>query len=306
MKHEPVLLQEVLTGLNLQAGETVLDATLNRAGHAIELAKQVGETGLLVGIDADQNAIAEAKVNLEKAGTRAKIILLNSNFRNLAELLAREKIEKLDAALFDLGLSSQQLEESGRGFSFQKTDEKLLMTFASPNSASPEEELTATEVLNHWQEETLADVIYAYGEERFAKRIAREIVAQRQNKKLETVADLLAVISQAVPAWYKSKARKLHFATKTFQALRIVVNDELGALKAGLNAVWEKLDEKNGRLAVISFHSLEAKIVKDFYKNKVQNKTGKILTKHAIKPTRTETLQNPRSRSAQLRIIKKI
>ncbi|MEK7650536.1 MAG: 16S rRNA (cytosine(1402)-N(4))-methyltransferase RsmH [Patescibacteria group bacterium] len=300
MKHDPVLLQEVLTGLNLQAGETVLDATLNRAGHAVELAKQVGKTGTVVGIDADKNAIAEAKINLEKANTGAKIILLNSNFRNLAELLEQAGINKLDAALFDLGLSSQQLEESGRGFSFQKLDEKLLMSF----SENPE--LTASEVVNHWREETLSDVIYAYGEERFAKRIAREIVAQRQNKKIETVADLLEIIRNAVPAWYRSKARKLHFATKTFQALRIVVNDELGALKAGLDAVWQKLDEKNGRLAVISFHSLEAKIVKDFYKAKAEENSGEILTKHAVKPARAETLQNPRSRSAQLRIIKKI
>lgn len=303
MKHEPVLLQEVLTGLALQTGETVLDATLNRAGHAVELAKKVGKTGVVIGIDADSVALTEAREVLKRAGVSAKVILLNGNFGNLDALLASVNVEKLDAALFDLGLSSQQLAESGRGFSFQRSDEKLLMTFAVEGGESA---LTANEMLNHWREETLADIIYAYGDERFAKRIARMIVERRKEKKLETVGELVELIKRAVPAWYRSDARRLHFATKTFQALRMAVNDELGALRAGLDAVWKKLDKRDGRLAVISFHSLEAKIVKDFSQERAREKTGEILTKHAIKPSRSEVLQNPRSRSAQLRIIRKI
>jgi 16S rRNA (cytosine1402-N4)-methyltransferase len=205
----------------------------------------------------------------------------------------------VDAVLADLGLSSEQLAESHRGFSFQG-DEPLGMTLSSRPVPGA---LTAYEVVNFWREPTLADVIYGYGEERFARRIAKAIVLARAAKPLETTGQLVEVIKTAVPARYHGHRR--HFATKTFQALRIAVNDELGALQNGLGSTWQRLNQ-SGRVAVITFHSLEARAVKRFCRERVAAAEAEMITKHAIRPTRSELLRNPRARSAQLRIIRKI
>lgn len=295
--HKPVLLQEVLEGLGPQAGETVLDLTVNRGGHSLALCQALSSTGQLVGIDADSEALREAARNLRACP--CLVTLLEGNFRQLDELLRVAGIGQVDVILADLGLSSQQLDSAGRGFSFSR-EEPLGMTF---NPKPEPGALSAFEIVNFWQEESLADVIYAYGEERFAKRIARMIVQARQSTPISTTTQLAEIIRQAVPSWYAHGKR--HPATKTFQALRITVNDELGALKDGLNAAWLRL-KTGGRLGVISFHSLEARIVKEFYRAREAEGAGEILTSHAIKPTRAETLENPRARSAQLRIIKKL
>lgn len=297
MTHRPVLLQEVINGLNVKPGEIVLDLTINRGGHSLALCRAMGADGHLIGVDADEKALNEAKVNLQTCACPVDLVL--GNFRNLAQLLESVNVNKVDVILGDLGLSSQQLGDPEKGFSFQINSPLTMTLDAKPNADS----LTAYEIVNSWQEETLADIIYAYGQERFARKIAQAIVLARGNTPIKTTGELVSVIQNAIPARYQRGKR--HFATKTFQALRIAVNDELGALETVLPLAWEKLN-LNGRLAIITFHSLEARIVKNFFRQLVANQAGEILTKHAIKPSREESLTNPRSRSAQLRIIKKI
>jgi 16S rRNA (cytosine1402-N4)-methyltransferase len=226
------------------------------------------------------------------------VSLVNKNFRQLDEALGELGVKWIDAALFDLGLSSDQLETSGRGFSFQD-DEPLAMSFGDPSVPG---RLTAKEIVNHWREESLADVIYGYGEETFARRIAKAIVAARRHAPLETTSQLVEVIRGAVPGWYTH--RRLNPATKTFQALRIATNDELGALREALPKVWESL-APGGRLAIISFHSLEARILKEQFRLWVASGAGKLIAKKPILPSREEAVANPRSRSAQLRLIQK-
>jgi 16S rRNA (cytosine1402-N4)-methyltransferase len=294
--HVPVLLQSTIELLEVKEGDNFVDATLGLGGHSSEIAKSLGKSGLLVGLDADTNLLAKAKDNLKSLPCQT--IFINTNFRHLAEALDKEGIAKVDAILFDLGLNSEHFDLSGRGFTFQK-DEPLLMTL-SPEIT--EETLTAREIVNTWAEESLADIIYGYGEERLSRRIAKVIVEARAKKPIETTFDLVEVIKTAMPA--SRLHGKTNFATKTFQALRITVNDEIGALKEGLAGAWEKLDS-DGRLAVISFHSLEARTVKNFFKEKVAIGEGSLVNKKAIAPNREEELSNPRSRSAQLRVIKK-
>jgi len=295
--HVPVLLQSTIESLGVAKGETVVDATLGLAGHAREIAKLLGEKGTLIGLDADRELLTKAKHNLEDIDCQK--IFINSNFRNLKQEFDQRDIEKVDAILFDLGLNSEHFDSSGRGFTFQK-DEPLLMTLVTDITEST---LTAKEIVNTWAEESLADIIYGYGEERLSRKIAKAIVETRKIKPINTTFDLVEVIKTAMPAGRIHG--KIHFATKTFQALRITVNDELGALREGLAGAWDKLSI-DGRLAVISFHSLEARIVKDFYKEKVKLGRGQLVTKKAVKPSREEELSNPRSRSAQLRVIRKI
>lgn len=297
VEHQPVLLQEVIAGLAPRPGETVLDATVNRGGHAREICRMLAAHGRLIGLDADRAALAEARENMKLCP--CPVTLVEGNFRSAALLLEQAGLEQIDAALFDLGFSSQQLEKSGRGFSFGR-DEPLVMTFqAGPAPGT----LTADQIINGWSEIHLADIIYGFGGEKFARRIAAAIVARRQTSPIAGTADLVAVIGAAVPRWYRIRRR--HFATKTFQALRLAVNDELGALKSGLEGVWPRL-RRGGRLGVITFHSLEAKIVKGFYRQRVEAGDGELLNRHAIRSSRAELIANPHSRSAQLRLIKKI
>lgn len=295
--HVPVLLQSIIELLNVKEGDTVVDATLGLAGHASVIAKSLGKKGILIGFDADASLLLKAKNNL--ANEACQTIFINTNFRNIESALDSRNIEKVDAILFDLGLNSEHFDLSGRGFTFQK-DEPLLMTL---KSEIDEETLTAKEIVNTWAEESLADIIYGYSEERLSRRIAKAIVEARTEKPIETSFELVAVIKKAMPS-----ARlhgKTHFATKTFQALRITVNDEIGALKEGLSGAWNKLDH-GGRMAVISFHSLEARTVKNFFKQQVAEGSGRLINKKAIAPDREEEIDNPRSRSAQLRVIEKI
>ena len=295
--HIPVLLNKVINFLNLKEGDTVIDATINKAGHSKEICKQIGEMGTLIGIDLDQKSLDEAGRELEHS--KCEVILQKNNFRNLDKVLEKVGIKKVNAILFDLGFSSNQMNKSGRGFSFQK-DEPLLMTFKENPT---EEDLTAREIVNNWEENSIADILYGYGEEKFSRQIARKIVEIRKEKQIETTMDLVKIIEKTIPNWYKHK--KIHFATKTFQALRITVNDEIDALKEGLNKALNIL-RKEGRVAVISFHSIEDRIVKQFFRNKKEEGVGAIITKKPIISNRDEILKNPRSRSAKLRIFQKV
>jgi len=290
--HTAVLLHEVIEGLGTP--RVYLDGTLGGAGHALAMAKHTKGKLAIIGFDRDAAAITRAQALLE--GKAEKVILEHTDFRNIDHVLDAYSIKEVDAILLDLGISSDELDVSGRGFSFLK-DEPLFMTMGNPK----DHVFTAKDIVNTWEEETIADVIFGYGEERYARRIARTIVNYRQKKSIETTFELCEIIKMSVPGMYRHS--KIHPATRTFQALRIAVNDELGALKTGLRAGYDRL-ASGGRMAVISFHSLEDRIVKDF--NKARAVEGAvIITKKPITPCPEERAVNPRSRSAKLRILLK-
>ena len=295
MDHVPVLLHESIEGLNLKAGDTVVDATLGAGGHSSAIAKEFGKAVRIVGFDLDADALKLAEASVKKAG--GKLVPIHANFRTIAASLAMAGITEIDGALFDLGISSMEIGQSGRGFSFQY-DEPLLMTLENPIT---EETLTAREVVNSLPERELADIIYKYGEERYSRQIAKVISVMRRRKKIETSAELAAIVADSVPGSYKNG--RINPATKTFQALRIYVNDELGAVDEGIRGAWSLL-KPGGRLAVITFHSLEDRIVKNLFKE-LSKKDGSLITKKPIPPSRAEVIANRRSRSAKLRIIEK-
>lgn len=297
MIHESVLLKEVIDGLDLHTGETYLDATSGSGGHLEAVAQRFGGKVFLVGIDADETSLEITRERLALSNTTAKLVELN--FRDIDQVLRSVEMPQPDKILFDLGWSSDQFEVGGRGFSFQK-DEPLLMTFKKKIN---EEDTTAYDVVNKWSEESLADVIYGYGEERYARKIAKAIVTEREKKPINSSLELVEIIKSAVPIFYRFG--RLHPATRTFQAIRIAVNDELKALETGLAKAFEIL-KPGGRLAVISFHSLEDRIVKNFFKTKKEEGLGELITKKPIVPSEVEIAKNPRSRSAKLRIIQKI
>jgi 16S rRNA (cytosine1402-N4)-methyltransferase len=295
--HKTVLLQESVDGLAIQKGDVVVDGTLGGGGHSEEIARRFGAGITLVGIDMDEKAIRRASERISKVTPHTHFV--KDNFRNIKKVLKLAHLNKVDRILLDIGLSSDQFEVSGRGFSFKK-DEPLLMTFSDdPKSHT----FTAWTIVNEWAEESIADVIYGYGEEQFSRRIAKMIVEEREHRSIDTTFELVHIIESAVPFFYRKG--KIHPATKTFQALRIAVNDELGALKEGIADGFDALSP-NGRLAVISFHSLEDRIVKQYFKKLKDDEKGALVTKKAIIPTQEETKENPRARSAKLRIIQKI
>ncbi len=291
--HESVLLNEVIEGLDLQAGDVVVDGTLGRAGHSFAAIKKQPNI-FLVGIDRDEDALTESQAKLDASGGTFK--LFKGNFSHIEKFLKEAGKEKADKIMLDLGVSSPHFDSSGRGFSF-KNDEPLMMTMEKNPG---EDSFNARDIVNGWTEEDIANVIYAYGEERYARRIAKKIIETRELKTIETTHELVRVIESAVPGMYKHG--KIHPATKTFQALRIAVNDELGSLKSVLSKAFDLLSE-NGRIAVISFHSLEDRIVKIAMKEWEANGYGRQATKKPIVPSDEEMKRNPRSRSSKLRIF---
>lgn len=293
--HTPVLLHEAIFGLDPRPGEIIVDGTLGAGGHAAALAERIGKRGTLVGIDLDEEAILRSRKTL--SGFKGKLNLVCGNFRNLGDILAKLKIAKVDKILLDLGISSYHLESSGRGFSFKK-DEPLKMTLGEKS----EQLFTAYEIVNEWDEENISEILRVYGDEKYSARIARAITTKRKSKQIKTSSELAEIVRKAVPSFVLRK--KIHPATKTFQAIRIAVNDELGALKQGLSEGVEHL-KKGGRIAVISFHSLEDRIVKRFFKEMSAQSEIKILTKRPIVPSSEEIERNPRGRSAKLRTAEK-
>ncbi|MCX6703589.1 MAG: 16S rRNA (cytosine(1402)-N(4))-methyltransferase RsmH [Candidatus Zambryskibacteria bacterium] len=296
MIHRSVLLQEVIKGLDIQPGDVVVDGTLGNGGHTKAIADMFGTSIKQIGIDLDQDALDRSKERL--ADTTCDMTYVLGSFRNIDEHMAALGQETVNKVLLDIGLSSNQLEESGRGFAF-RSDEPLKMTFKKELG---EEEYDAHTIVNTWDEDSLRTIIRSYGEERFAGRIARGIVRTRELSPIGTTTDLVNVILASTPRFYHHG--KTHPATRTFQALRITVNDEIYALEEGLEKSFALLAPK-GRLAIISFHSLEDRLVKEHFKSLEAAKQGIRITKKPITPKDEEVYENPRSRSAKLRIIEK-
>jgi len=294
LRHDTVLLEESVDALEITAGDTVVDATLGGAGHFRRMLSKLDATGTLVGIDADADALLRTQEVVDEVppAIRPTVHLLNGNFRDLESLLAEKGIVP-DKVLFDLGWSAFHLSR-GRGFSFQ-VDEPLLMTYGEP-----EEGTTAGDLVNHLSEASLADILWSLGEERFAKSIAKSIVSIREENPIETTFDLVAAVNAGTPSWYKN--RRINPATKTFQALRIAANDELGALRDGLAAAM-RLVPAGGRVAVISFHSIEDRIVKTMLREALAEGKGTLPHRKPVVPSSEETRKNPRSRSAKLRVF---
>lgn len=295
--HQSVLLKEGVDGLSLKKGDVVVDGTLGAGGHTEEILNRFGKDIKVIAFDLDHDAIERSKARLGEENSN--VTFVENNFRNIDTELSKLNIEKVNGIILDLGFSSDQLELSERGFSFQK-DEPLIMTLRTKPT---EDEFTAYDIVNNWAEEDIANVLYGYGEERFARRIAREIVEARETSPIKTTFDLVKIVENAVPAFYRLS--RINPATKTFQALRIATNGELEALKEVLEKGF-KLLEIGGHFSIITFHSLEDRIVKNFFKNLDKENLGEMSFKKPILPSEEELLKNKRARSAKLRIIKKI
>ncbi len=293
--HVPVLLKEAIDFLNVRRGGTYIDATVGLGGHSYEIAKRLGAPGHLIGLDKDPAALERAAVRLRPAGSGEAdwpdIELRQASFASLAE--ARSPMA--DGLLADIGLSSLQLSDATRGFSFQ-ADGPLDMRM------DPQSERTAEQVVNHLDERELADVIYEFGEERRSRRIARAIVRSRPIRSTAHLADVISAAARPM----NSEQRRIHPATRTFQALRIFVNRELDDLRALLEAA-PRILKPGGRVVVISFHSLEDRIVKDaFREGAIKDKHFRILTKKPVTASEEEQDRNPRARSAKLRAAEKV
>lgn len=311
-RHTPVLLAEVTQHLSLHPGSIVVDCTLGGAGHARHFAALIAPTGILVGIDQDDSALEAASVALRLGQqTPAKTILLKGNFGDLDDLLVEAGVPYVDAVLMDLGVSSHQIDVPDRGFSF-KANAPLDMRM-DPGKQT----LSAAEVIAHYNEADLTRIFRDYGEERWASRIAAFITAARARRPIATTGDLVDIIKAAIPA--SARRSGGHPAKKVFQALRIEVNDELGALERGLEAAIRWLSPK-GRIAVISYHSLEDRIAKRIFSQAATGCTCppdlpvctcgnepvlRIVTRRAVVPSADEIEENPRSRSAKLRVAEK-
>ena len=294
--HKPVLLQEVLHLLEPQPGEWIVDGTVGSGGHAEALAQAVGPEGKLIGIDQDPTSIERA---IERLKYFPWVILRISNFIHLTKILSELNLNEVHAVLLDVGFSSDQMSESSRGFSFDQNgplDMRL----------GPEAQFTAAEIVNEWPQEELEKIFWEYGEEAGSRRFAQSIVDARRKKTIVTTYDLVEVLAGPKAYWKPGKkvGGKRHFATRVFQALRIAVNQELENLRQGLQEAWTVL-KPGGRLGVITFHSLEDRIVKYQFREWQTGRVGECINKKPIVPTREEQRMNRRSRSAKLRGIQK-
>ena len=288
MLHKPVLIKEVLRYLDPKPNENFVDCTVGQGGHAKLILEKTNPDGKVLAIDWDEGQIENSKSVLAQFGQR--IIFENNSYANLNEILKRLQFKKISGILLDLGYSSWQMEQAGKGFSFL-SDEPLDMRYSHQNN------LTAKKIINDYSVYELEKIIREFSQERFARQIAREIESHRIKKPIETTQELKSIIEKVV-----YQKGKISPATRTFQALRIAVNGELENLKSFLPQAIENLESK-ARLAVISFHSLEDKIVKDFFRQKEKEGMVKILTKKPIEAESEELARNPRARSAKLRVI---
>lgn len=284
--HKPVLLKEVIEYLNPQPGQNFIDCTVGEAGHSSAILEKTEPEGKVLGIDIDYESLKRIK---DAKG----LVLARGNFKDLKKIAEENNFNKVDGVLFDLGLSSWQIEESGKGFTFKK-DEPLTMILNGGQV------VTAQEIINTWPEESLLEIFKKYGEERFARKIVQKIVRQRGLSPIKTTLQLFEIIKKSVPYFKTRRGNIIRVAARIFQALRIVVNDELENLKKGLEQTVQ-ISNKGGRIVVISFHSLEDGIVKRFFKEKEKQGILQILTEKPITAGEAENKANSRSRSAKLR-----
>lgn len=322
--HIPVMLKEILEYLDPKPGQYFIDCTLGGGGYTMVIAERIKESGRVLAIDLDETAINNFQLTINNYELK-NVVLVNNNFKNLKEIVVKYfvKNQKFSGIVFDLGLSSAQLDDKSRGFSF-KSDAPLDMNYESEimnqelgirnQELGMNQKITVEKIINQWRESELIKIIKEYGEERCAKSIAREIVKFRKLKPIKTTGQLVEIIKNAVPKNYEHY--RIHPATRTFQALRIASNNELENFKIALPQALELL-QPGGRIVVISFHSLEDRIVKQFFKQESKECICpseipicrcdhqiklKIITKKVVRPSAEEVLKNPRARSAKMRV----
>ena len=306
-KHKPVLLEECIENLNINPDGIYVDGTLGGAGHSFEIAKRLSSKGMLIGIDRDEDALKAAKEKLKEFNN---VQYVHGNHDEIKEILEQLGIDGVDGVLLDLGVSSYQLDERNRGFSYMSEDSVLDMRMDRTQN------LTARDIVNNYSELELANIIFEYGEDKFARSIAKKICEYRENKIIETTGELVKIIETAVPGYAKKDG---HPAKKTFQAIRIEVNDEIKPLYNTINNTIDILNTK-GRLCVITFHSLEDRAVKKAFQEANGKCTcppdlpycicgakskGKIITRKPIIPTDAEKEENSRAKSAKLRVFER-
>ena len=306
-KHKPVMLEECIQGLNIKPDGIYVDGTMGGAGHSIQIINKLSKNGILIGIDRDEEALKAARENLKEF---QNVKYVYGNHDEIEEILENLGIEEVDGILLDLGVSSYQLDERERGFSYLGNNELDMRMDKTQN-------LTAKEVVNNYPEEKLANIIYEYGEERFSRQIAKNVCIYRKTKEIETTEELVQIIEKSMPAFAKKDG---HPAKRTFQAIRIEVNDEIKPLYETVRKCIKHL-KTGGRLAIITFHSLEDRSVKNAYVDAQGKCTcpkdlpycvcgavseGKIINKKPIIATKEEQEENSRSKSAKLRIFEKI
>ncbi len=307
-KHISVLLHESVEALNIKPDGIYADGTMGGGGHSEQIVQKLGDSGMLIGIDRDTEALAASQKRLS---SYSNVRYVHSNYKEIKDILSSLDVDKLSGAVLDLGVSSYQLDCRERGFSYME-DAPLDMRM------NPEDSLSAYDVINTYSEEELAKIFFAYGEEKFSRKIARIIAERRQNKPIETTLELVDIIKAAIPEKFRQKGS--HPAKRVFQAVRIEVNGELRDLKGALDDFFDSL-EKGGRLAVITFHSLEDRIVKNAFNEYATGCTcpkdfpicvcgktprGKVITRKPILPGQEEYDNNKRSKSAKLRIVEKL
>jgi 16S rRNA (cytosine1402-N4)-methyltransferase len=288
--HEPVLLEETIDYLNLGdgRGKCVIDATLDGGGHATALRERLPDVKIF-GIELDPVMVEELELD-------PSITVINDSYANIKNIVNQYNL-KPNGVYFDLGVSSWHYESSSRGFTFQK-DQPLDMRFNPDKQAT-----SALDIVNKYTQAELEEILIKYGEEQFAKEISESINKKRKSKPIITTLELVEAVGRAVPEWYKHK--KINFATKTFQAIRVEVNDEINTIRAGVEGAMEVL-VPGGRLIVISFQGLEDKTVKEIFKQKAKEGVIKFVTKDTIKPRWNEVVKNPRARSAKMKIVEKL
>ena len=290
VEHKPVMASEVIAYLNLKPGSIIVDATVGTAGHALKILEKISPGGRLIGVDRDKDSLAISEERLKDF--KNNVALVHSDFRYLDNILAEFKIKNVDGILFDLGLSSYQLETWERGFSF-RYDAPLDMRMDQTSYIS------AYDLVNNLTEKEISNILWSFGQERWHNRIARYLVRERLRGPITTTNQLRDIVMKAIG--YRFSRQRIHPATRTFQALRIAVNRELEALEEALDKV-PKLLKKGSRVCVISFHSLEDRITKHNFRENALNGIYRVLTKKPLTPQEEETLDNPRARSAKMRV----
>jgi 16S rRNA (cytosine1402-N4)-methyltransferase len=294
MAHVSVLLKEVIDYLDPQANENFIDATIGEGGHTAVILEKNKPKGKVLGIEMDPDLYQKLKSWITEFPNR--LILINDSYVNLEKIVRKNDFKPVHGILFDLGMCSWHLEASGRGFSYLR-DEPLDMRF------NPKNDLTAAEIINFWDIEKIEKILKEFGEEKYAHRISLAIKEARKKEKIVGTQQLVGILKRVLPKNYDKK--RIHFATRTFQALRIVVNNELQIIENGIKQAI-KILEPGGKIAVISFHSLEDRIIKNIFREKAKIGELNILTKKPINPCPEEIRNNPRSRSAKLRIAERL